>query len=306
MLSAETKSTIRERWRGNADRDLEEGLFNEAVQSRGGGIWAGAIFGFIYGAIAGAAIAALPMIFGFGTVTTAGFLGAMALCASLGALGGRSHGGENGSAAGAATGSTKILLKEMRDQFSAVHQELDAIKDATGLSGAVPKVELPEKGKAEAMFTENKPSYFKPWQTIATTYALSGAVGLAVYGAANLLGGDVAGGMASNVMQQIGYGASPATSALGAALMGMASGGIFVVNVPRISSELHMWARGAINGRVFGRDLQNERTVEQQVQAERDEGIAPVQAARPREKSYLAQLAAERSAAADHTFGTRL
>ena len=37
MLSAETKSTIRERWRGNADRDLEEGLFNEAVQSRGGG-----------------------------------------------------------------------------------------------------------------------------------------------------------------------------------------------------------------------------------------------------------------------------
>lgn len=247
MASKATKAE----YKSDPARALEADIFNEAVQGRGGGLWAGTFFGLGYGILAGSLIGLAPAVFtagGVAALTWQGVVGTAAALGTLGALQGRSAGSENGSASGAAVGSTKVLLTEMRQQFKGLKNEIDQVKD---------RLEIPKENVlntndvankddtiAENSATQNRSGFVK-WRTAIVSTMLGAAVGLLAYTAGALVGVDAIG----DILGKIGFGGEIAP--IGAALIGGASGGFFGFNVPLITSKMHMTARETINQRIF-------------------------------------------------------
>lgn len=240
----------------NPSRDMEEGMFNEALQGRGGGIWAGTAFGLAYGTAAGALIGLVPGMLGYAPLSVVAVGGSAALCGALGALSGRVAGGENGSASGAAVGSSRVILTEMRAQMQGIRKELQDIKVSAGMALPGEAVAEPPPGPpAETKVTENVRGAFN-WKTFALSFGLGAAVGAVIWAASYMLaggGGDALSEnlIGKNVLTKLGFGGSAGAQALGSALIGGAAAGTFGFNLPRLSSKIYTVARRCISGRVF-------------------------------------------------------
>lgn len=275
----------------NPVRDLEEDIFNEAFQGRGGGTWAGTAFGLFYGSAAGAAIGLIPSIAGFGAFTWTGLGGSAALCGALGALSGRVAGADNGSAAGAAVGGTKVVLSEVRSQMKGLKQELQdmradlAVRDGVltpeqaGQLRQLPAGSFAEGEPAEKTATGNHSGYIK-WKTMLLSVGLGAVVGAVVWAASYLLAdGAAAEALKENqigkyVLEKIGFGGSAGAQLLGSSLIGGAIGGGFGFNIPLITAKLHMVARQCINGRIFEKAEEPEQAREIQHTGSRFEQIS--------------------------------
>ncbi len=265
---------------------LNEGIFNEGLQARGAGTWAGMAFGLTYGALAGAFVGSVPLLFG-SAVTASGIAGATALCAGLGAMTGGAAGAMNGSATGASIGGTHVMLSEIRSQFKEIRKDL-------GLPNKV------EDHRAEQEATANT-SGLVEWKTMGLSIMLGAAVGSLLYAAAYFLGdagtATIPEGslmpMGEKIFTKIGF-EGPHMQLLGSALFGAASASTFGINVPLITSKFHTFASNCLSGKIFR--SHNATTPAPEIKQEVTFEIAPEQELASKPKvSYEALIAAERT-----------
>lgn len=249
-------------------RELEEGIFTEAWNARGGGMWAG-LFGAGYGAVAGAVIGGVATFLN----PAAGvqlLLGSIGVASISGLLIGRASGAENGSAAGAAVGSTRVILSEMRQKFKGLEHDMSAIKQKLGIPND-PDFEKKQAQEplAETQATGNKKGYWEGGtKTLIFALAVGAALGAIALASSYALNLNNNASVFKEVLDYMGFGASKTTKFIGATLIGAGTAGVFAFNVPLVTTKFHMLGRQINSGWLFekkGKEPQKAPAVEQQV-----------------------------------------